>query len=189
MAEIKNSRRVYRIVAPEGDVICRWELRDEHGNWLGDVMLEYSAKRHQMRFCCISDFGNYAHRWDGCGERGYARFLLDCSDGYITDKLAGGHDEHSVLLPDETQKSIWNWFAGMYGNEDPDWLGEAHSALTQCESEADFFAWARKYDCEDRVYERFGYGWGRYLPGLYRRLLPELKRVLRKEIEYGKKDN
>ena len=48
MAEIKNSRRVYRIVVPEGDVICRWELRDERGNWLGDVMLEYSAKRHQM---------------------------------------------------------------------------------------------------------------------------------------------
>ena len=64
--------------------------------------------------------------------------------------------------------------------EDADWIGERLLELDACECEADFYAWAAETGLED-VYNHFEWGWGGYLRGLCKTLLPELKRMLREE--------
>lgn len=181
-----NERRShvrYAFDCADGLQVRGYALYDR-GDWLGDVALDYSPARHCLRLYLISDYGNYAYRWDGAGDKGYAAFILSASNEYITDKLATGHDEDRVLLSDETSDAIWKILSRDRTGEDADWLGEAREALMRCETEEAFFAWSVTY-AVDYISEHFVYGWGGYLPGLCLRLLPELKRILREEQEEG----
>ena len=182
MKELRKSHCRYAINLPDGEQIRGYALYGERGEWLGYVTLEYSAAGHRLRMYSITDYGNYAYEWPGAGDKGYAHFLLGCDNAYITGKMATGHDEHRILLPDETCESVWLAFEAAHSDDDADWLGEARSALERCECESDFFAWEANYNWDD-VYMDFQYGWGGYLNGYCRRLLPELKRMLREELE------
>ena len=180
----RRSHARYAFDCADGLQVRGYALYDNRGSWLGDVALDYSPARHCLRLQLISDYGNYAYRWDGAGDKGYAAFLLTAGDEYITDKLAIGHDEGRVLLAHETSDAIWETFYSAHAGEDADWLGEARAALMRCMCEADFFAWAKEYGQED-IYTKFSWGWGGYLPGLCKRLLPEFKQILQKEQKKG----
>lgn len=182
MKELRKSYRRYACDLPDGEQIRGYALYGERGEWLGYVTLEYNAADHRLRMYSITDYGNYAYEWTGAGDKGYACSLLGCDNAYITGKMAMGHDEHRILHPDETCEAVWKAFEAAHGDDDADWLGEAYSALERCECEADFFVWEAEYDW-DNIYIDFQYGWGGCLNGYCRRLLPELKRMLREELE------
>lgn len=190
-AKQKHERRShlrYAFDYPDGLQVRGYTLYDDKGCWLGDVTLDYRAASHCLRLFLISDYGNYAYRWDGAGDKGYAAFILGASNDYLTDKLATGHGEDRVLLISETGDAIWKIFSRDMAGEDADWMGEAREALMRCATEEAYFAWSDTYGME-YISEHFVYGWGGYLPGLCRRLLPELKRVLREEREKGGEPN
>lgn len=177
-----TSKLRYALETPDGAQLRSYRLCGGRGQWLGDIALEYSAQRHELRMMVISDYGNYGYRWNACGDKGYARFLLGAANEYITDKMAMGHDEERVLYAQKTCEVISDRLRSVFGDEDADWLGEVLNALNECECEADFYAWASEYDIPD-VYTYFRYGWGGWLNGFCAVLLPELKRVLRLETQ------
>ena len=168
----------YRYVAPDGETAEGYTLYGEHGDWLGHVTLEYNDREEWGRLMCVTDYGNYAYQWDGTGGD-FPTFLLRNSNEYITGKMASGHDERRVLLPKASRPNIRTAFLKRGRGEDADWIGERLLELDACECEADFYAWAAETGLED-VYNHFEWGWGGYLRGLCKYLLPELKRVLAK---------
>lgn len=176
--EKRRSRRRWSFKVPGGPEVSKYVLYSERGEWLGDVMTEYTQERHELIMSTVSDFGDYTYRWSGAGKDGSAAFLLGTSNEYITDKLAMGHGERRVLNDTATRAAIRVPFEDAHKTDDPDWIGETLRDLENCECEADFFEWAHRADFED-VCERFVYEWGGYLRGLCDRLLPELKRVLK----------
>lgn len=172
----RESRVRYRIEAEDGTAVCAVTLYDSRGGWLGYVTLEYSDAERWGQMACVTDYGNYAYRWTGTGGN-FAGFLLKNCNGYITEKMAHGHGEDRELKAGESRERIREGFLRARGTEDPDWTGERLEALNACECEADFYAWAEESGF-DGVYEYFRYGWGGYLEGFCRVLLPELKRAL-----------
>ena len=180
----RRSHARYAFDCNDGLQLRGYALYDDRGGWLGDVALDYSPARHCLRLHLISDYGNYAYRWDGAGDKGYAAFLLAAGNEYLTDKLAMGHEEGRVLLMHETSDAIWETFSSDHEGEDADWLGEAREALMRCETEEAFYDWGDEYEFRE-IFSHFTYGWGGYLPGLCKRLLPEFKRMLREEQEKG----
>lgn len=177
---METSRRLWKLEAPNGAELCKYTLRGERGEWLGDVTLEYSGAKHRLEMHVISDFGNYGYRWMGAGGKGYAKFLLDAGCDYIAEKLAAGHYEGNVLNADRTREAILEQISVLNESEDADYLGELRCDLENCESEVDFYNWAEEHGYED-VCEEFRYCMGGYLPGLRARLLPELMALLKFE--------
>lgn len=180
--DMRKSGRRYRLETPWGETVCGYTLYDEHGVRMGVVTLEYNNRERWGRLYSVTDYGNYSYEWPGIGERGFLRFLLNCDSGYLTGKLAAGHDEQRVLLVRETWTKLRADFLKRYEADDPDWLGSALAELDTCRCEADFYDWSQEYCIED-VYRYFAWGYGGYLTSYRDVLLPELKRVLKEEVD------
>lgn len=176
MNKVRQSRVRYRFEAEGGTAICSLALHNSRGDWLGYVTLEYNNAEHWGQLMCITDYGNYAYRWTAAGNDFIDFLLKNCSE-YITEKVAQGHGEARELKAAESRERIREEFLRTSAAEDADWAGERLEVLDACECEADFYAWAEESGLND-VYEYFRYGWGGYLEGFCKVLLPELKRAL-----------
>lgn len=174
--KVRQSRVRYCLEAEDGTSVCALALYNGCGDWLGYVTVEYNNAEHWGQLMCVTDYGNYAYRWAAVGNDFIDFLLKNCSE-YITEKVAQGHGEAREFGVDESRERVRQGFLRTSAAEDPDWIGERLQALRDCECEADFFAWAEESGMED-VYEYFCYGWGGYLEGFCKVLLPELKRTL-----------
>lgn len=179
MTKMRNEREShvrYRILAADGTAVAGLTLFNERGDHLGYVTLEYNDRECWGQMMCVTDYGSYAYRWTGTGGD-FVGFLKKSFCEYITEKMAQGHGEAREFRADESRERIREEFLRTSAAEDADWAGERLEALRDCECEADFYAWAEESGIDD-VYKYFRCGWGGYLEGFCRVLLPELKRAL-----------
>lgn len=62
-----------------------YTLRDERGNWLGQVVLTSDGM-----FASVTDYGNLGYAWRAYGEDDFRSFLADIDTEYFATKLYTG---------------------------------------------------------------------------------------------------
>lgn len=62
-----------------------YTLRDEDGNWLGQVVLTDDGL-----FASVTDWGNLSYAWRAYGKGDFREFLCGLNIGYFGDKLFTG---------------------------------------------------------------------------------------------------
>lgn len=62
-----------------------YELRTEHGDWLGQVVLTSDGM-----FASVTDFGNFSYCWRSTGEVDFRMFLIGLNVSYFGDKMETG---------------------------------------------------------------------------------------------------
>lgn len=61
-----------------------YTLRDENGNWLGQVVLTSDGM-----FASVTDYGNLSYAWRAFGDD-FEKFIIGLNIGYFASKIASG---------------------------------------------------------------------------------------------------
>lgn len=62
-----------------------YELKDERGQWLGDVVLTTNGM-----YSSVTDWGNFSYKWNSIGKQTFKEFLLGLSEEYFATKIYTG---------------------------------------------------------------------------------------------------
>jgi len=62
-----------------------YSLRDENGNWLGQIVLTSDGM-----YASVTDWGNLSFAWRNFGEGSFEDFLLSINQGYFATKMYCG---------------------------------------------------------------------------------------------------
>lgn len=80
-----------------------YQLKNDDGSWLGDVILTESGV-----FAAVTDWGNFSYGWR-LGDETIKEFMLRIRPDYLSDKMATGM---AYIASSKKINSACNRFAG-----------------------------------------------------------------------------
>ena len=153
------------------------EPQDRFSGW-GFFLLDSAGM-----MACVTDYGNYAHKWDAIGDRDFRSFLCGCEQDYLAGKLDSSMHYNGDATRKEIRRTICELRREAQLTRDvarTEWdLVDEYDGVY---SEVDFADWHRNTTFSD-AYELAVYRSSASIVAFCERLWPRLVVLLKEQLK------